>query len=80
MSREVVGRSIEYSDAKLAEVLSPEYFVRVRTTPGGPAPSETARAIKRSRDLLRRDDEWVENAAGRLRDAERRLREAAAGL
>jgi argininosuccinate lyase len=79
-SQEIVGRAVEYSDAKLAEVLSPEHFVRVRTTPGGPAPSETARAINRSRDLLRHDDEWVENAAGRLREAERRLREAAAGL
>ena len=28
---------IDYDEDRLREILSPEYFVRVRTTPGGPA-------------------------------------------
>ena len=43
----VVGRPIEYDEVRLAEILSPEYFVRVRTTPGGPAPVETSRSDRR---------------------------------
>jgi len=76
----VVGRPIEYDETRLAEVLSPEYFVRVRTTPGGPAPAETARAITSSRDRLATDDEWMRKTMGKLQEAEEALRTAAASL
>jgi argininosuccinate lyase len=76
----LAGRPIALDDARLAEVLSPEYFVRVRTTPGGPAPAETARAIAASREQLARDEEWQQQAAGKLRHAEQLLRQAAANL
>jgi argininosuccinate lyase len=76
----LVGRPIAFDDARLAEVLSPEYFVRVRTTPGGPAPAETARAIAESRERLVRDEEWMQSTAARLRKAEETLRDAAARL
>jgi argininosuccinate lyase len=76
----VVGRPIEYDESRLAEVLSPEYFVRVRTTLGGPAPGETARAIAASRERLAADTEWIEATVGKLRQAEELLRSAAAGL
>ena len=32
---------------EIAEIMSPRHFVDVRTTPGGPAPAETARALAR---------------------------------
>ena len=79
-SSEVLGQPIEYDEAQLARILSPEHFVAVRTTPGGPAPSESVRAIARSRLLLRQDEEWSAAAAGGLRAAEQRLRDAAAAL
>jgi argininosuccinate lyase len=80
VSAEVLGQPIEYDEAQLARILSPEHFVAVRTTPGGPAPSETVRAIARSRSLLQQDQDWSAATAGALRSAEQRLREAAAGL
>jgi hypothetical protein len=44
----------------LNEIMSPAHFVRVRTTWGGPAPSETGRAIGASRRLLESDREsWI---------------------
>ncbi len=54
VSESILGRSIAFTDDALAEVLSPEHFVRVRKTPGGPAPEESARAIARSRATLLR--------------------------
>jgi argininosuccinate lyase len=64
----------------LAEVLSPEYFVRIRSTPGGPAPSETVKAIAQSRACLARDEEWIRTKLQKLRAAEERLKAAAAEL
>jgi len=54
-SREQLGRALEYSEAALEKILSPRHFVMVRTTPGGPAPEETARAIVASRAQLDAD-------------------------
>ena len=76
----IVGRPIVYDEARLNEVLSPEYFVRVRTTPGGPAPAETSRAIATSRERLAADEEKMRTTVGKLRHAEELLRAAAADL
>jgi argininosuccinate lyase len=75
-----VGRPIEYAPAKLDEILSPQHFVRVRTTPGGPAPSETGRAIATSRDVLGKDEAWLNDTVARLRLAESSLAAAVAAL
>jgi argininosuccinate lyase len=48
-----------YTTERLHEILSPRHFVDVRRTPGGPAPSETRRAVAASRDLLGRDLAWL---------------------
>jgi argininosuccinate lyase len=77
VSKEVTGTAIVYTDAQLAELLSPQHFVEVRTTYGGPAPSETARAIGVSKELLRRDEQWVGEARGRLSRADAALKDAA---
>jgi argininosuccinate lyase len=50
-SKAILGRSLEYSEADLHRIMSPAHFVSVRTTHGGPAPSETSRAIAESRRL-----------------------------
>jgi argininosuccinate lyase len=80
VSASVLGHEIEYDDDALGKMLSPEHFVGVRATPGGPAPAETGRAVECSRTLLATDVEWVRLAADKLRGAERKLRAAAANL
>jgi argininosuccinate lyase len=79
-SREVLGSPLAYSDAQLAEILSPRHFVNVRRTWGGPAPEETLRAAKASRQQLEADDAWWTNATNALADAERKLSERSAAL
>jgi argininosuccinate lyase len=80
LSAEVAGRPVHYDAATLAEILSPQHFVRVRTTPGGPAPAETARAIAASRDVLIADEAWLADTVRRLRTAEAGLAAAVAAL
>jgi argininosuccinate lyase len=79
-SKEVLGREIVLDDAQLAEVLSPRHFVEVRTTSGGPAPSETGRAIDASEAVLADDASWFTSTIDRLRTAEKSLNEAVASL
>ena len=80
VSREVLGREVEIDEATLARILSPQHFVEVRTTHGGPAPSETAKAIAGSEVCLAADDEWLAGTMRRLRDAEERLKREAAAI
>ncbi len=80
VSTAVLGRAIEYDEAALAELLSARHFVNVRATPGGPAPSETARAIAASRKVLESDEAWLGETTGKLRGAEQRLKKAAASI
>ena len=80
VSREVTGKEIVYTDAQLAEILSPRHFVEVRTTHGGPAPSETRRALGVSEVCLAADDTWVADIRGRLAHADAARHAAAAGL
>jgi hypothetical protein len=79
-SKALVGRSLEYSDARLLEIMSPRYFIEVRRTLGGPAPDETGRALAESRRLLGSDhDEW-QARRNRLRRAEQTLAERVSQL
>jgi argininosuccinate lyase len=71
VSKEVAGREIVYTDAQLAEVLSPVRFVQVRRTYGGPAPEETARASAVSAQSLTADENW----SGEMREKLTRTRE-----
>jgi argininosuccinate lyase len=79
-SREVTGKDVVYSDAQLADILSPRHFVEVRKTHGGPSPSETARALGVSETRLAGDDQWLAAARDGLTHAEAALRDAAAAL
>ena len=74
------GASVSYDEAELQRVLSPEHFVGVRRTHGGPAPSETARALDRSGASLAEDERWVASAEEALAAARARLRERCARL
>ncbi|HEY2434252.1 MAG TPA: argininosuccinate lyase [Vicinamibacterales bacterium] len=79
-AREAIGREIVYTDAQLAEILSPRHFVEVRKTHGGPSPSETQRALGVSEVCLAADDQWLADARARLTAAAAALTEASASL
>jgi argininosuccinate lyase len=72
-SAALLGRTIDYSEAKLEKVMSPRYFVDVRRTLGGPAPDETTRALGDSHALLTRDRAEWQARRDRLGQAEERL-------
>jgi argininosuccinate lyase len=80
VTQAILGRSIDYDEDRLREILSPEYFVRVRTTPGGPAASQVECAIRISRESLATDEVWIGEAGARLKSAESALREALRAL
>jgi argininosuccinate lyase len=80
VSAEVLGSPLKYSDTALAEILSPTHFVRVRRTPGGPAPEETAQAVLLSLAELEADRSWWTNTTRTLTAAEHRLAARAAAL
>jgi argininosuccinate lyase len=80
ISAEVLGRPIEMDDATLATILSPRHFIEVRTTPGGPAPTETSKAIEESRRELDADRAWLSGVSARLTGAEEMLKAAVNAL
>jgi argininosuccinate lyase len=80
VSKDVTGREIVYSESALAEILSPRHFVDVRQTHGGPAPSETLRAIGVSEKWLDADDSWLRETRQKLRRAEAHLKDVSASL
>jgi len=79
-SREVAGQEIVYSDEQLAEILSPRHFVEVRRTHGGPAPSETRRALGAAEVCLAADDTWLADTRARLAQSDAARHAAAAAL
>jgi argininosuccinate lyase len=80
VSSAVLGRAVEFDEARLREVLSARHFVEVRKTPGGPSPSEVLRALSRSRELLESDLKWLRDAQAKLERADTQLTEAAKAL
>ena len=80
VSTQVLGAPLPYSAQELEQVLSPRHFVEVRRTHGGPAPSETARALAESEATLADDARWATAAHEALAAATEQLRERAAQL
>ena len=73
------GHTIEYSSAEMSRILSPEHFVEVRRTLGGPSPVVIAGAIQEARDRLARDEARLSAARRALADAEVKRTQALAG-
>ena len=80
VSLAVLGRAIDYDEPALDALLSARHFVDVRKTPGGPAPSETTRAITASRAVLASDFKWVADAQQKLQRADAALTDTAGQL
>jgi len=79
-SIEVLGKALTYTEEELTRILSARHFVEVRTTFGGPAPEETARAAKVSREQLEADESWWTGVTDTLARAEQTLAERSAAL
>jgi argininosuccinate lyase len=75
VSSEILGSPLEHSDAEIETIISPKHFVDVRRTLGGPASSETSRAIDEARRTLDTDRRWLTAARDGLAAADARLRE-----
>ena len=70
-SAALMGRSLNYSQERLEEIMSPRYFVEVRRTLGGPSPDETTRALGESRAAHERDrSDWQARRDHLARSAE----------
>jgi len=80
VSGQVLGSPLSYSDAALVTILSPRHFVEVRKTDGGPAPEQTARAGRASRQQLDADEGRWKGATAALAAAERKLAERSSAL
>ena len=80
VSAQVLGSPLPYDDQALETALSPQHFVGVRRTHGGPAPAETARALAESEATLADDERWVSAAHEALAAATARLRDRCARL
>ena len=80
VSSDLIGVPLKYTDAQIAEIMSAKHFVEVRSTHGGPAPVETARALVQSKEALARDRAWLVKTGDALTTAEARLRQRAEAL
>jgi argininosuccinate lyase len=80
VSGDLLGVPLQYSDAQIAQILSARHFVEVRTTPGGPAPAETARAIQASQGVLAADRVWLASRRESLAAADANLTQRSAAL
>ena len=72
--------SAAFPEPALATILSPRHFVEVRTTLGGPAPSETRRALGVSKELLATDESWLRTTRKKLEAAANELKAATSAL
>jgi argininosuccinate lyase len=72
-SKEVLGREISMNEFELAETLSPENFVSIRTIYGGTAPEETRRALKVERERETVDEKWFSDKTEFLKNASTKL-------
>ena len=57
-AREVLGLELSMTATELAETLSPENFVAIRTIYGGCAPNETRRALSVEKEHQDNDENW----------------------
>jgi argininosuccinate lyase len=74
VSRDALGTPLELSASELTEIMSPRHFVDVRTTPGGPSPIETSRALEKAVAVLDADRAWVGRTRAAAAAADERLR------
>jgi argininosuccinate lyase len=65
-----LGEEAGFTEADLDRYLSPEHFVAVRRTHGGPAPEVVEAAIDEARSCLETDAAWAQTTRTALADAD----------
>jgi argininosuccinate lyase len=76
---ELAGREVRLTEEEVAKILSPEHFVAIRRTHGGPAPDVVTHALGESETLLATDEARLAGRRDALAAAaERRARALAA--
>jgi argininosuccinate lyase len=76
----VVGRPPHLGEDDLRRYTTPEYFVAVRTLPGGPAPGPLGASLARYRRELDAARRWLDEYRARIDGVDRRLAERGQGL
>jgi argininosuccinate lyase len=79
-AKELIGREIVIDEGALATLLSPEHFIEVRKTLGGPSPDVTKAALADSRTLLDLDRATSEALRAKLQASEAKRAAALAEL
>ena len=79
-SSAILGKPLDYPEPDLQRIMSAPHFVNVRTTHGGPAPSETGRALAESTRVLAADRDGWRARRENLARAEARLQERVQAL
>ena len=79
-AQEIGLEPIDLPEKDLERILSPEHFVEVRRTLGGPAPDVTAKAITESRARVKDDLAAAAGLRQHLESAEAQLKQAARAL
>jgi len=77
LAPERIGRPLRFSEKEWPEALDPEYFVRVRHVPSGPAPQEVRRQIERARPESQAARAWLDEKLALLARYPELLRQAA---
>jgi argininosuccinate lyase len=76
----LTGRRLGLTEEEAREALDPEHFVAVRKVLGGPAPSETRRALAAEREREDDDERWLRERADALAAYPEELRRLAAAF
>ena len=74
VAKDILGRELRFTEDELKEVLTPEYFVSIRTIYGGSAPDETKRALSVEKEAESFDMDWLENSVKKLNEASENLK------
>lgn len=75
---ELTGNRLTMSAGEMMAALSAENFVNVRTVYGGPAPSETRRALKTEKKIAHDNIKWLTEARASLDRSDQLLEQATA--
>ena len=74
------GREVRLGDAELARILSPENFIEIRRTPGGPSPEIVTAALASAQAAMDRDTQLVADRRASVAKAAAGLNEALSSM
>ncbi|MEK8131415.1 argininosuccinate lyase [Paenibacillus filicis] len=72
-ARDVIGHDLSLDESMLQQALDPDYFVQIRSLPGGPSPKEINRVIQLRLEQHAEDQAWLARSAEQCVGALRNL-------